>query len=112
MATRSTIAVEFADGHVEQVYCHYDGYLSNNGRLLLEHYNRTAAEQLVASGNMSALGETVEDTEFYGERAARWRSYEDYQYQGQREEYNYILRVDDVWEVEARGKTNRLVDVV
>ena len=39
MATRSTIALEFADGTVEQVYCHWDGYLAHNGLMLLEHYS-------------------------------------------------------------------------
>ena len=39
MATRSTIALEFADGTVEQVYCHWDGYLAHNGQLLLKHYS-------------------------------------------------------------------------
>ena len=38
MATRSTIALEFADGTVQQVYCHWDGYLDYNGKLLAEHY--------------------------------------------------------------------------
>ncbi len=37
MATRSTIALEFADGTVEQVYCHWDGYLDHNGALLRDH---------------------------------------------------------------------------
>ena len=32
MGTRSTIALEFADGTVGQVYCHWDGYLSKIGR--------------------------------------------------------------------------------
>ena len=27
MATRSTIALEFADGSVGQVYCHWDGQI-------------------------------------------------------------------------------------
>ena len=38
MGTRSTIALEYADGTVHQVYCHWDGYLEHNGRILQEHY--------------------------------------------------------------------------
>ncbi len=38
MGTRSTIAIANADGTVQSVYCHWDGYVSNNGFLLLCHY--------------------------------------------------------------------------
>ena len=39
MATRSTIALEFADGTVQQVYCHWDGYIDHNGKILFENYS-------------------------------------------------------------------------
>ena len=56
MATRSTIAVEHADGTVSQVYCHWDGYLSHNGQILVDHYDtQEKAEQLVSFGSMSSL---------------------------------------------------------
>ena len=48
MSTRSTIAIELADGTVKQVYCHSDGYLSYNGRILFEHYSDPAKlEELI-----------------------------------------------------------------
>jgi hypothetical protein len=60
MATRSTIALEFADGTVQQVYCHWDGYLSNNGKLLLEHYsNPFVLRELIDLGDISSLRSTV-----------------------------------------------------
>ena len=55
MGTRSTIALEFADGTVQQVYCHWDGYLSFNGRILQESYDSSKANQLVALGDLSSL---------------------------------------------------------
>jgi hypothetical protein len=56
MSTRSTIAVEHADGTVSQVYCHYDGYVSHNGQILVDHYDtQKKAEQLVFLGEMSSL---------------------------------------------------------
>ena len=56
MATRSTIALEFADGTVQQVYCHWDGYLSNNGKLLLENYsNPFTLRELIDLGDISSL---------------------------------------------------------
>jgi hypothetical protein len=60
MATRSTIALEFADGTVQQVYCHWDGYLSNNGKLLLENYsNPFTLRELIDLGDISSLRTTI-----------------------------------------------------
>ena len=56
MATRSTIALEFADGTVEQVYCHWDGYLEHNGKILAEHYsNPFILRDLIDLGGLSSL---------------------------------------------------------
>lgn len=53
MSTHSTISVLCRDGLVRTVYCHQDGYLQHNGRILAEYYNsRDAAEALVAPGNI------------------------------------------------------------
>lgn len=60
MATRSTIGIKLADGRVRGVYCHWDGYLSNNGVLLLEHYQDPAKVQaLIDLGNISSLGSEI-----------------------------------------------------
>jgi hypothetical protein len=60
MATRSTIALEYADGTVEQVYCHWDGYLDNNGRILLEHWSDTfKLQQLMDMGDLSILSAEI-----------------------------------------------------
>jgi hypothetical protein len=60
MATRSTIALEFADGTVQQVYCHWDGYLSNNGVLLRDHYsNPFILRDLIDLGDISSLRPTI-----------------------------------------------------
>jgi hypothetical protein len=60
MATRSTIALEFADGTVQQVYCHWDGYLSNNGKILLNNYmDPFKLRDLIDQGDMSSLGTEV-----------------------------------------------------
>ena len=60
MGTRSTIALEFADGTVGQVYCHWDGYLSNNGKILLNHYmDPFKVRQLIDNGDVSGLGEEI-----------------------------------------------------
>jgi len=122
MATRSTIALEFADGTVQQVYCHWDGYLEHNGKILQEHYsNPFILRDLIDLGAISSLGPKVgtkhdfsrldsplpqeeyerlygDMTTFYardrGEDLVKhtYKDFADYVKNAQREEYNYILR--------------------
>ena len=55
MGTRSRIGV--MHGNVcKSVYCHWDGYLEHNGRILQEHYDSARANHLVALGDISSLG--------------------------------------------------------
>ena len=60
MGTRSTIALEYADGTVEQVYCHWDGYLEHNGKILQEHYSDPfKLRDLIDQGGISSLGKSI-----------------------------------------------------
>lgn len=60
MATRSTIALEFADGTVGQVYCHWDGYLAHNGKILLNSYTDPfKVRELIDNGAVSSLGSEI-----------------------------------------------------
>ena len=60
MATRSTIAVLHTDGTVSSSYCHWDGYLTHHGRILVQHYNTLElAEELISHGSMSSLAESI-----------------------------------------------------
>jgi len=57
MGTRSRIAKEDTTGKVTMIYCHWDGYLENNGKLLLENYqDEKKIDQLLALGDISSLG--------------------------------------------------------
>ncbi len=122
MATRSTIALEYADGTVGQIYCHWDGYLDNNGEILLKHYRDPhKLKALMDLGDLSSLGANVgskhafdervdDECTFYGRDrgetgtdARRYRSFADYRANAQFEEYNDILRKDGVWYVEFYG---------
>ena len=106
MGTRSTIALEFADGTVSQVYCHWDGYLDNNGELLKAHYsNPFTLRDLIDLGDFSSLRETVEETKETAYHFARGEDFcvrryansDEYFDCCQQEEYDYILRnVDGV----------------
>lgn len=58
MATRSTIAVKHGSV-IKAVYCHWDGYLDHNGKILLENYDSIKANNLVALGDISSLREEI-----------------------------------------------------
>jgi hypothetical protein len=56
MGTRSDIIVHLSNGTWHRVYCHWDGYLEGNGKILQKHYNtQERAEELVKPGDMSSL---------------------------------------------------------
>lgn len=56
MSTNSTITVRTADNERKTIYCHWDGYPSNNGAILLMYYNElNKAIALVNGGDLSAL---------------------------------------------------------
>jgi hypothetical protein len=129
MGTRSTIALEYADGTVDQIYCHWDGYLDHNGKILAEHYSDPfKLRQLMDLGDMSSLAERVGtqhafekapegECTFYGRdrnesgcKAKKFKDYADYVENHQYEEYEYILRNIDgkaVWFV--ADHSNRFV---
>ena len=58
MGTRSFIGVMHGDV-CKVVYCHWDGYLSHNGRILQEHYDSAKANHLVALGDISSLKKDI-----------------------------------------------------
>ena len=100
MGTRSTIALEFADGTVQQVYCHWDGYLAHNGRILDDHYmDPFKVRALIDLGGFSSLEVTPESTADTactqrGEDLCvnKYKDIAEYMSDGQQEEYDYILR--------------------
>ena len=126
MGTGSTIALEFADGTVEQVYCHWDGYLEHNGKILAEHYSDPfKLRELIDLGDMSSLGERIgtqhafdkapqgectfylRDRKESGCGAKKFKDFADYKDNHQYEEFEYILRAcgdKAVWFVSDHGK--------
>lgn len=114
MATRSTIALEMADGKVLQIYCHWDGYLEHNGKILLMSYSNPAKlEELVSRGDLSSLDNTIDQCSFYEQTknekfpasqklefpARRFSSFDDYWNNSMSEEFDYILRKNGEWYV-------------
>lgn len=58
MGTRSAIAIAHGDV-IKAIYCHWDGYLDHNGRILLEHYHSPKTNQLISLGDLSSLGKEI-----------------------------------------------------
>lgn len=113
MDTRSTIALEYADGTVDQIYCHWDGYLSHNGQILLDHYQDPfKVQKLMDLGGLSILGEELGEKHGFDEpvegvctaygrdrgetgglvNSQRFWNFEMFTLSGNFQEYNYILR--------------------
>lgn len=99
MATRSRIAIEHVGGLVESIYCHFDGYPSCNGKTLFKNYKTTEqVEALIKLGDISSLGETLEETVAYhrdrGEAYNRPTKHSDAgaYIKSDVEEYGYIYR--------------------
>jgi len=66
MATRSLICAKFNNPEFEPgvavAYCHYDGYIDYNGKILVENYNSLEdAFALANIGYFSSLSENMED---------------------------------------------------
>ena len=118
MATRSTIALEYADGTIKQIYAHWDGYLAGNGNILLNHYKTPeAVNELISYGDLSSLDETIESTVFYGRDrgetgvgARSFSDFKDYERNGDFQSYNYIMR-EGVWYVD-RGEGRTLTTLI
>ena len=63
MSTRSRIAIELPDGKVKSIYCHNDGYLDHNGRILNNFYtDREKVRALIKLGDISSLSEEISPT--------------------------------------------------
>lgn len=131
MATRSRIGIENEDGTVSSVYCHWDGYPDNNGKILLSNYtDREKAEELIALGSISSLGKSIapnpglnhsfkepqdDVTVAYhrdrGEDLDVGRidaSLEEFE-KGDNEEYGYVLTKTNVWLVTGYRKALKSV---
>ncbi len=71
MGTRSDIIVHRADGKWHRIYCHWDGYLSHNGKILFDHYtSQKHVEDLVALGDLSVLGPKIGERHSFDNRSA------------------------------------------
>jgi len=128
MATRSTIAIRNADTTVTGIYCHWDGYLSYNGKILVENYATEAAvRELIALGNLSSLGETIGvKVDFNGNHDGQCLAYGRDRGESNQsgatfggwqemlnkvgEEYNYLFVPGEGWYVDYDGRRGLVVN--
>jgi hypothetical protein len=100
----------------KSVYCHYDGYLSHTGQMLLKHYDSVKANELVSLGDNSGVQETVAEMNFYKDRGETGVDYqvahtfEEFLDQVERcfAEYYYVMR-DGVWYAGCVYETDGLI---
>lgn len=66
MSTRSSIIVKLSNDTYKRIYCHWDGYIAHNGKILFNYYNsQELAESLVKLGDLSSLGKSANIPEGY-----------------------------------------------
>jgi len=112
MATRSAIAIEtglpeMGPCIIHAVYCHWDGYVTNNGALLLEYFDSLpSAVALIKGGSISSLGEGIDKTVFHCRDmdremvpASEYGTREEFIENSDGLDYLYILNQNDVWEI-------------
>lgn len=60
MSTRSVIAIQNPNKTITGVYCHSDGYVSYNGKILVENYSdETKIKKLLENGGISSLDKRI-----------------------------------------------------
>jgi len=104
MATRSRIGIENNNGTVSSIYCHWDGYPAEVGRILRDTYsNPNTLQQLLDLGDISVLKENLKDVIAYHRDMredlspnyihSNVNSFQPAEY----EEYGYVLTKDNEW---------------
>jgi len=74
MATRSYIGkMDPQTKVITYIYCHYDGYLSHTGKMLVEHYNdESKVDELLKLGDLSFLDEQIGEKHDFKKPTPGW----------------------------------------
>ena len=68
MGTRSYIGLKEKDDSLIFVYCHWDGYVENNGNILVTHYDtEKKVRKLLKNGSFSALDPNPSQISYYAD---------------------------------------------
>lgn len=123
MSIRSYIGILTDDEKVKYVYCHFDGYIGYNGKILLENYkNKEIVNELIELGDLSNIAETIDDPYTYAYHRNRGEEYEgvkpkyfnsENEYWGHHDvfiEYKYLFNIKtNEWWVQDYNKVPKLL---
>jgi len=97
MATRSTIWIETTPGVFTGAYNHFDGYLSEVGRMLfLYYYRQEKIEELIELGGTKSIYPVPSHREQLGDINV-YRNVCVKELEGFEEEFNYFFMLDKEW---------------
>jgi hypothetical protein len=123
MATRSTIWIKNVNGNFDGIYCHWDGYLKNNGKILVENYKKSEKiKKLIQLGSISSLDKEIECPDghsfnnpingytvaYHRDRGDTFEMYSDIPFEKLEtyfEEYNYFY-INGVWKYTCHDKND------
>lgn len=105
------IGVLLPNNRIRAIYCHWDGYPSYNGKILLDHYGRKEVEKLLELGDRSTLHDTPSKEGTYIDRGELpdLCGADDYLDDNNMKEchwdcdYFYLFGLDDIWYVSKNG---------
>ena len=111
MGTRSFITIKHKDNTYSGVYCHWDGYVEHNGKILKEDYQaRSKVVDLIDGGDMSCCWTDnrwddsgvmgVYGPQYYSQRGEHCDPRLDankYDYLAEGEEYAYLYTLNGEW---------------
>lgn len=115
MSTRSTISIKKENGLYDMVYCHFDGYPDGVGSKLEKYYNTPElVNELISNGDMSSLGTSINNCEFYKDVGEDFHNEVDLTYEQLCKisinvwaEYMYIFNTDEnCWKCHDRHYNN------
>lgn len=114
MSTRSNIAFRLYNGTIISVYCHWDGYPTNNGDILLRSYkDEEKIVSLLRGGSFSALRPNIKKIAYYAKNnKADWEyskpsfyATEEDWLKGDLEEWGYLFKDGSWFVVDCHCKT-------
>ena len=116
---RSTIAILELDGTVKQIYCHWNGHIKHNGKILKQYYKTPElVKELISHGDLSVLAPNINPTGehffntpekgvciYYGRDLGVsntefqiYKDWENFSYNHRKEEYNYLFNEkENIW---------------
>lgn len=111
MATTSSISLENPDHTVTSIYCHWDGYIEYNGKILLEHYtDYSIVNRLLQGGDLSSLKNTIDSCEYYDRShpaPSIFANFEQFNAGLVAREYDYVYKQDHKWYVRRNFRNNK-----